>query len=86
MGYKIIIKASARKELSRLDKSAQRRIAAFIDKLQSLDNPRKDGIAMQGQDRLWRYRIGDYRMIVEIDDKAITVIVFRIGHRREVYR
>lgn len=86
MGYKIQFKSSAEKELAKLDKPIQRRIAGFIEELKTLDNPRVYGIAMQGNSRRWRYRIGDYRMIAEINDNTITIIIFKIGHRGEVYR
>lgn len=86
MGYNVAIKPSAVKELARLDKPAQRRIAGFIEELKVLDNPRVSGIAMQGSERRWRYRVGDYRLIAEINDNTITICIFKIGHRREVYR
>jgi mRNA interferase RelE/StbE len=86
LGYKISIKPSAVKELAGLDKSTQRRIAGFIDLLKSLDDPRVSGIAMQGAGRLWRYRVGDYRIIANIEDKTITIEIIKIGHRREVYK
>lgn len=86
MGYKIALLPSARKELADLDKAARRRIAAFIDRLETLDNPRISGIALQGPGRLWRYRVGDYRLIAEINDSTITIVILRIGNRREVYR
>lgn len=86
MGYKISIKPSAVKELAGLDKSTQRRIAGFIDLLKSLDDPRVSGIAMQGAGRLWRYRVGDYRIIANIEDKIITIEIIKIGHRRKVYK
>jgi mRNA interferase RelE/StbE len=41
---------------------------------------------MQGDHRLWRYRIGDYRMIAEIENQIVTITIIKIGHRREVYR
>jgi mRNA interferase RelE/StbE len=53
-----------------------------------MDNPRQLGAALQGtpyQD-LWRYRVGNYRIITEIDDDSIRILVVRIAHRREAYR
>lgn len=86
MGYKITIKPSAVKELAALGKTARRRIAVFIDRLQTLDDPRDLGIAMQGVGHLWRYRVGDYRIIANIDDRTITIDVIKIGHRGGVYK
>jgi mRNA interferase RelE/StbE len=86
LGYKIEIKASAKKELARLDRQMQRRLLVFLSELGDVENPRISGIAMQGGERAWRYRVGDYRMIAEIDDDIITIYIIKIGHRREVYR
>lgn len=86
MGYKIVIKPSAAKELAGLDKSTKRRIAGFIDLLKTLENPRASGIAMQGAGRLWRYRVGNYRIIADIEDKTITIEIIKIGHRSGVYK
>jgi mRNA interferase RelE/StbE len=86
LGYKIEIKSSAKKELARLDRQMQRRLLAFLSELGDVENPRISGIAMQGGARAWRYRVGDYRMIAEIDDDIITIYIIKIGHRREVYR
>lgn len=89
MGYKVELKPGAQKELARLDRLAQRRIAAFIDELSGAENPRQHGIAMQGAERLWRYRLGDYRLITEINDNIITtiiIIILKIAHWREAYR
>lgn len=86
MGYKVQIKASAKKELAKLDRQIQRRLMDFLCELETFDNPRISGIAMQGNSRAWRYRVGDYRMIAEINDNTIIIEIVRIGHRREVYR
>jgi mRNA interferase RelE/StbE len=51
------------------------------------DDPRAMGIALKGPlGDLWRYRVGDYRVICDIQDKVLTVLVLQIGNRREVYR
>jgi mRNA interferase RelE/StbE len=86
LGYKVVIKASAKKELAKLDRPVQSRLFKFMLGLEAADDPRHSGIAMQGDNRLWRYRIGDYRMIAEIEDQIVTITVIKIGHRREVYR
>lgn len=86
MGYKVLIKASAKKELAKLDRPIQSRIFKFLLELEDTDSPRHSGIALQGDFGLWRYRIGDYRLIAEIEDRVVTITVIKIGHRREVYR
>lgn len=70
-----------------MDKYTRKLIYAWIDKnLQNCTNPRQHGKALTanrvGQ---WRYRIGDYRLICEIKDNQIIILVLEIGHRREIY-
>ena len=87
MAWTIEYDAGARKDLSRLDRSVARRIAAFMrQRISSLDNPRSIGEALTGSTlgSYWRYRVGDYRLICEIQDMKVVVLVLRIGHRREI--
>jgi mRNA interferase RelE/StbE len=79
---------TAEKQLSKLDKVAARRIVDFIDERVALsDNPRALGKALKGsRGDLWRYRVGDYRVLCDIDDAVLTVLVLQIGNRKEVYR
>ena len=53
-----------------------------------MDNPRQLGVAMQGTRYrdLWRYRVGNYRIMAEIDDESIRILVIRMAHRRDAYR
>lgn len=70
-----------------MDKHTQKLIYAWIDKnLQGCENPRLHGKGLTA-DKVgqWRYRIGDYRLIAEIEDKEITILIVNIGHRREIY-
>jgi mRNA interferase RelE/StbE len=80
---------SCQKPMKRMDPMVRRRIRQFLsERVASLDNPRQLGEALQG-DRLggmWRYRVGDYRILVDIRDEIVTVLVVGIGHRSEVYR
>ena len=88
MAYKVTVKRSAEKELAHLDHKIQKLVVGFLLELQGAGNPRLfgDGKAMRGEDRRWRYRLGDYRVVCEIDDKTITVVVVRIRHRSSVYK
>lgn len=82
--YSVFIKRSAVKELEALLPKDRRRIAARIGALAS--EPRPPGVEkISGQDK-YRIRQGDYRVLYAIDDRALTVTVVRIGHRREIYR
>jgi mRNA interferase RelE/StbE len=79
---------TAKKQLRKLDKITARRIVDFMDERVALSNDlRATGKALKGPlGDLWRYRVGDYRVICEIQDKLLTVLVLQIGNRREVYR
>ncbi len=84
--WKIEFDPRARAEFVNLDKVIQRRIVKYLARLQS--NPRLHGAALQG-DTLgdyWKYRVGDYRLIADIRDKVLTVLIVAIGHRSDVYR
>jgi mRNA interferase RelE/StbE len=84
MRYDIILKLSAAKRLDKLPQSVRRRI---VDSLEALaDNPRPAGcVKLSGDDNLWRIRVGDYRVVYEIHDKRLVVVVLVIAHRKDVY-
>ncbi len=83
--YRIDIKPSAAKELSSLPVVDQKRIATKIDALAA--NPRMEGSQkLAGAEDLYRIRSGDYRVIYQVQDRHVIVLVVRIAHRREVYR
>ncbi len=75
-------------DISKLDKSMQKRILAWLDKrLTGCENPRLWGKALTGShNEKWRYRVGDYRILCIINDNIVTVEVVTIGHRKEVYK
>jgi len=79
---------TARKQLRKLDKVAARRILDFMDeRVAPSDNPRELGKALKGSlGDLWRYRVGDYRILCDLQDGVLTVLALQIGNRREVYR
>ncbi len=87
MAWRIELSDTARKTLAKLDPQVARRITRFLrHRLAELDDPRSAGKALVGPLNLWRYRVGDFRIIVSIEDAALRVLVIRIGHRRDVYR
>ena len=82
--YRVSLTASAEKELHRLPAQMVARIVPHLEGLASA--PRPSGCKkLRGGDNEWRVRVGDYRIVYEIHDKARTVDVTRIAHRREVY-
>ncbi len=88
MAWAIEFDASAAKELKRLDRPIQQRIIRFLrERIASNEDPRSQGNALRGhQGELWRYRVGDYRLLCRIEDDVLVVLVVTLGHRREVYR
>jgi mRNA interferase RelE/StbE len=79
---------TAKKQLRKLDKIAARRIVDFMDeRVAPSEDPRGMGKALKGPlGDLWRYRVGDFRVLCDIQDGMLTVLVLRVGNRREVYR
>ena len=85
MGYRIDVRPAAARQLRKLPRPAQRRIQSAIDGLAL--NPRPVGSKkLKGRHPAYRIRIGDYRVIYEIHDDVLTVLVVRIGPRDEIYR
>lgn len=88
MAWTIEYSRTASSQLAKLDKPAARRILDYMEeRVAALENPRLAGKALTGRlGDLWRYRVGDYRVVCEIRDSALVVLALSIGHRREVYR
>jgi mRNA interferase RelE/StbE len=82
--YSVLIQPSAAKELEKLALEQRRRIVAKIRAL--ADNARPYGCEKLSGNDLYRIRQGDYRVVYSIDDDVLTVLVLRVGHRRDVYR
>jgi mRNA interferase RelE/StbE len=80
--------STAESQLRKLDRQTARRILDYMDeRVAVLDNPRTLGKGLSGLlGGLWRYRVGDCRVICEIQDGALCVLVVKLGNRREVYR
>jgi len=88
MAWKIEFDPAALKELKKLDKSVEKRILKFLrERVEKLDDPRQVGARLQGAlCGMWKYRVGDYRLICSLENDRLVVLVLRIGHRREVYK
>jgi mRNA interferase RelE/StbE len=78
----------ALKQLRKMDRAAQKRIVRYLDtKIAPSDDARAFGKPLRGAlGGLWRYRVGDYRIICHIEDDRLLVLVLRIGDRKDVYR
>ena len=88
MAWTVEISAFAQKQLARLDRPAAARILDWLEsRLEGPGNPRYFGEPLRGElAGLWRYRIGDFRVICEIQDNRLLIHALSIGHRREIYR
>ena len=87
--WRIEFEDSALKELAKLDKQVARRILVFLrERVAVLDDPRSVGEALKGSrlGEFWKYRVGDYRIITNIEDGVMRILVLKVGNRREVYR
>jgi mRNA interferase RelE/StbE len=83
--YQVKFKSSAAKEFRKLPSGIKERIRQAVNQL--TENPRPSGVVkLKGEDRLFRIRIGEYRIVYEIDDSAKLVRVTRVRHRQDVYR
>ena len=87
MSLTIEFTESALKQLRHLDKAQARRIVSFLNnRIVPCDDPRLLGKALVGNfSGLWRYRIGDFRVVAQIRDEKVVVVVVRVAHRKEVY-
>ena len=84
MSYAVTIHTPAKKSLCRLPDNIQTRIARAMLALET--NPRPSGVVKLAGREGWRIRAGDYRVIYTINDAKKEVVIFAIGHRREIYR
>lgn len=89
LAWQIEFEDAAFKELANLDKPVAKRILAFLrERVAVLDDPRSIGEALKGSKlgEFWKYRVGDYRIITNIEDGVMRILVLKVGNRREVYR
>jgi mRNA interferase RelE/StbE len=89
MAWRVELAVSAAKQLQKLDPQIAKRILTFLrDRVSALDDPRSIGEALRGKDfgDFWKYRVGDWRIIADLDDGTLLITVIRIGNRRDIYR
>ncbi len=86
MAWQIKFTNTAQKHLSKIDRQIQKRIKKVLQERIAKNHPRDFGEPLQGSlSGLWKYRVGDYRIIAEIQDEVIVILVLRIGHRSKIY-
>lgn len=87
MAWRIEIDKDVQREMKKLDKQVAKRITAKLREVSQLDDPRSMGKGLTGNlAGLWRYRVGDYRIICDIEDGVLLILVVDVAHRREVYK
>ena len=87
MKYHVVFTEQAKKALKKLDRYTASLIVGWMEKnLEGCENPRQHGKGLTAnRSGQWRYRVGDYRIIAEIQDAKIIILVLNIGHRSEIY-
>jgi mRNA interferase RelE/StbE len=88
LAWQIDYTSTALKQLGKLDKPAAKRIIDFMDeRIAALQDPRDTGKALMGAmlGAYWRYRVGDYRVVCDIQDHALCILVIEVGNRKDVY-
>jgi len=88
LAWRVEIARTAQRQIAKLDRQGQAALVRYLrQRVQQAENPRQFGKAPRGEKKgLWRYRVGDYRIICDIQHSAKTVLVLALGHRKHVYR
>lgn len=88
MAWRVEISQTAQRQIRKLDGQAQAAIIRYLqERVEPAENPHQLGKPLRGEmKKLWRYRVGDYRMICDIRDGDKTVVVLALGHRKHIYR
>jgi mRNA interferase RelE/StbE len=86
--WSISVSDGAEAQLEKLDPPVAKRITRYIrERVATLDDPRELGKPLQGRLReYWAYRVGDFRVICDIRDSVVTIVIVDVGHRKEVYK
>ena len=89
MAWKVELSSQGQRHLDVLDRQVAKRVLSFLfERVAQLEDPRSIGDALKGTrlGHLWRYRVGDFRVICDLQDNTLTVLVVSVGNRREVYK
>ncbi len=87
MAWTVELSSGAERQLRKLDGATAKRLATYLQRLvEETNDPRERGKALTGPlAGLWRYRVGDYRLVCELVDQRLVVLVVRLGHRSRIY-
>lgn len=83
--YTVEVTPAAGRQIRKLDRNTQKRILARIEKLEEDPRPH-DASKLQSPEDLYRVRVGDYRIVYQVEDDRLIILIVRVGNRREVYR
>jgi len=88
LAWKIEFDSEAENDLKKIDREIQRRILRYLrERIATEKDPRRFGAPLRRElSGLWKYRLGDYRIICRIEEKKVVVYVIRVGHRKEIYK
>jgi mRNA interferase RelE/StbE len=87
LAWRIEIDKDVQRSMKKLDKQIAKRIVAKLHEISQLEDPRSRGKALTGNlAGVWRYRVGDYRILCDINDGRLVILVVDVAHRREVYK
>lgn len=87
MAWRIEFTRNADKAMRKLDKGVAARVFDELDEIAKLEDPRSMGKGLtENKSGLWRYRVGDYRIVVDIEDDVLVILVVDVDHRSRVYR
>lgn len=74
------------RDFKKLDRTVQRRVMAYLEEVDKLDDPRQRGKGLTANHAgVWRYRVGDYRILAQLIDNTLTVVTLNVDHRKNVY-
>ncbi|MGV3246617.1 type II toxin-antitoxin system RelE family toxin [Rothia sp. 11254D007CT] len=87
MAWQLVLAKEFERSIRKLDKPDIRRIKTYLDQVVQLDNPRDRGKALTADKiGLWRYRVGNFRVLVKFEDQQMQIIALDVGHRSAIYR
>lgn len=87
MAWKIEMDKGVQRSMKKLDRNVAKRIIAKLREISQLEDPRSTGKALVGNlAGLWRYRVGDYRIVCDIEDEVLLILVIDVAHRSKVYK
>ena len=87
MAWQLVLAKEFERSIRKLDKPDIRRIKTYLDQVVQLDNPRARGKALTADKvGLWRYRVGNFRVLVKFEDQQMQIIALDVGHRSAIYR